>query len=168
MKPTRAPWRTPEGSRRLSEWVLISRPAIRPAAVAPNIRAPSTDESAQVCSPNNNTGGSSVRLRGAPAPPADGAGPVGGWLSEDGGPVVLHADDGPSVASRLLEGGLGAAGVRELAVGVVVEDEQAQERIRDGLREVQHRAVAVAVAGREQWSATDPAPDANGLLRPVV
>src|SRR3712207_7186473 len=70
--------------------------------------------------------------------------------SEDGGPVALHAHDGPALAPGPVERLLGAAGVRELAVGVVVEEEQSQGR-RLGLPgEVQHGAVTVAVPGGEQ------------------
>src|SRR5687767_11899929 len=168
MKPMRAACRTPNGSRNPSERALIARPASSPAIVAPNMTPARSTASTQAFSPKKTTSGDSSAPFGSP--PAKGAGTDGsrGSRSEHGGPVVLHADDGPSVAARLLEGGLGAGRVGELAVGVVVEDEQAQERSLDVLREVQHRAVAVAVAGGEQWSAADPAPDPDGLLGPVV
>ena len=63
---------------------------------------------------------------------------------------------------------LGAGRVVELAVGVVVQDEQAQRRLVRVLRELEHRDVAVRVAGGEQRPAAGAAPDADRLLRAVV
>src|SRR3954447_25658963 len=88
--------------------------------------------------------------------------------SEDRAPVVLHADDGPVVAGRLLQGLLGPGGVAELAVGVVVQDQQPQERLVGVPGELEHRAVAVGVAAGEQRTPADPAPDADRLLWSVV
>src|SRR4051794_4679423 len=72
---------------------------------------------------------------------------------EDGGPVVLDADDRPTFGVGLLEGLLGTAGVVELAVGVVVEQEQGEEWAVLMPREFEHRNVAVGVACGEQWPA---------------
>src|SRR4051812_3994824 len=47
------------------------------------------------------------------------------YRSEDALPVVPDAGDGPAVRGRSLEGLLGAGGVVELAIGVVVKHEQA-------------------------------------------
>jgi hypothetical protein len=43
---------------------------------------------------------------------------------EDGLPVVLHADHHPAQFLCLGEGGLGGTGVGELALGVVVVDDE--------------------------------------------
>ena len=67
-----------------------------------------------------------------------------------------------------LERLLGAGRVVELALGVVVQDEQAQGRLVRVLGEVEHRDVAVRVAGGEQRPAAGAAPDADRLLRAVV
>ena len=67
-----------------------------------------------------------------------------------------------------LERLLGAGGVVELALGVVVEDEQPQGRPVGVLGELEHRDVAVGVAGGEQRPAAGAAPDAHRLLGPVV
>ena len=64
----------------------------------------------------------------------------------------------------LLQRLLGAGGVGELALGVVVEHEQAQRRRSSRLGELEHRDVAVGVAGGEQRPAADAAPDAHRLL----
>src|SRR3954452_9690659 len=84
--------------------------------------------------------------------------------SEDRAPVVLHADDGPVVAGRLLQGLLGPGGVAELAGGVVVQDQQPQERLVGVPGELEHKPVAVGIPSREQRPPADPAPDADGLL----
>ena len=73
----------------------------------------------------------------------------------------------PSVTGSL-ECLFGAGGVVELALGVVVQDEQAQGRLVGVLGELEHRYVAVGVAGGEQRSATGAVPDADRLLRTVV
>ena len=70
--------------------------------------------------------------------------------------------------SRLLERALGALAVVELALRVVVEDEQAERRPVLPAREAQHRNVAVRVAGRDDRPASDPTPDPYRLDRPVV
>ena len=67
-----------------------------------------------------------------------------------------------------LERLLGAGGVVELALGVVVEEEQAQRWACRRAGEVEHRDVAVGVAGGEQRAAAGAAPDADRLLGPVV
>lgn len=59
--------------------------------------------------------------------------------AEDGVPVALHAHDDPALGLRVFEGVLGAGCVGELAVGVVVQDEQAQRRAVRRPREVHHR-----------------------------
>src|SRR4051794_12997122 len=68
---------------------------------------------------------------GASRLPMDAASPSrydrGSGPSEDGGPVVAHADHGPVAALGLVEHLLGAGGVRELPGGVVVADEQPEE-----------------------------------------
>src|SRR3954452_15178118 len=69
--------------------------------------------------------------------------------SEHLGPVVADAYDRPALAVGSFERLLGAGGVVELALGVVVEEEQAQEWPVAVLREVEHRDVAVRVAGCE-------------------
>ena len=58
-------------------------------------------------------------------------------------PVVLDADDGPAVRLRALERVLGARRVVELALGVVVEDEQPERRVV---------AAASAASGCRRWS----------------
>src|SRR5829696_225532 len=143
MKPMSAPWRTPIGSRNPSERALIARPASSPATVAPNMTPARSRARTHAFKPKKNT-------------------------SEHGGPVVLHADHGPAVASGLLQGALAAGRVGELPVLVVVQDEQPQERRVGVPREVEHRAVTVAVPGGEQRPAADPAPDPDRLLGAVV
>jgi hypothetical protein len=63
---------------------------------------------------------------------------------------------------------LGTTRVVELALGVVVEDEQSKERLVGMLGEVEHRNVAIRVAGSEEGSAADTAPDTDRLLRAIV
>src|SRR3954471_11476298 len=58
--------------------------------------------------------------------------------SEDGVPVVADADDRPTLVGGSPERFLGAGGVVELALGVVVEHEQAQRRPVLALAEVEH------------------------------
>src|SRR4051794_37447227 len=58
--------------------------------------------------------------------------------AEDAVPVVVDADDCPVVAGCLFECLLGTGGVVELALGVVVEDEQAQGLLVAVLAEVEH------------------------------
>src|SRR4051794_33510719 len=87
---------------------------------------------------------------------------------EDRGPVVFYADHRPAIRGRVLKRLLGAGGVGEFPRGVVVQDEQAQERLVGMPAELEHGDVAVGVAGGQQWPATDPAPDADRLLRAVV
>src|SRR4051812_41300380 len=69
---------------------------------------------------------------------------------EDGGPVILDACHRPAVAVGALERLLGAGRVVELAVGIVVQHEQPQERPGLMLGEVEHRDVPVRVPGGEQ------------------
>src|SRR3954471_2767086 len=80
--------------------------------------------------------------RGTTSPRSDDLGnrPWRWGNSEDGGPVGLHADHGPGLASRPVQHLLGTGGVAELPVRVVVEDEQAQTRQPGLLREVEHRS----------------------------
>src|SRR3954463_15369980 len=78
--------------------------------------------------------------------------------SEDAGPVILDADDRPTVGGGLVERLLGSCGIGELALGVVVQDEQAQERLVAVLAEVQHRDVAIGVAPRQQRPAARSTP----------
>ena len=66
------------------------------------------------------------------------------------------------------EGLLGAGGVVELALGVVVEDEQAKRRLVGVLGEVEHLDVAVGVARGEKRPTTGAAPDPDRFLRAVV
>src|SRR5690606_21601109 len=104
--------------------------------------------------------------RATPGPPWT-AGP-GPGRSEDRRPVVRDADDGPALAAGLPERLLGAGRVVELPLGVVVPDEQAQERPVLLPREVEHGDVAVRVADGEQRPAARAAPDPDRLLRAVV
>src|ERR671912_536088 len=143
MKPISAPCRTPNGSRNPSERALIARPASSPATVAPNMTPARSRARTPPFKPKKNT-------------------------SEHGVPVVLHADHRPAVASGLFPGALAPGRVGELPVLVIVQDEQPQERQPGVPREVEHRAVAVAVPGGEQRPAADPAPAPDRLLRPVV
>ena len=83
-------------------------------------------------------------------------------------PVVLDADDRPALGARRVECLLGAAGVVELALAVVVVDEQAQRRPALPAREPEHRDVAVRVARGEDRAAADAAPDPHRLDRAVV
>src|SRR4051794_20126822 len=78
---------------------------------------------------------------------------------EGRGPIASHADGRPPVPAGLRERLLRAAGVGELALGVVVDYEQAQVRLVVVPGEVQHRDVAVGVPGGEQRSAAGAAPD---------
>src|SRR5215217_1321487 len=91
-----------------------------------------------------------------------------GGTSEDGRPVVLDADDRPAAHAGLLQCLLGATLVIELALAIVVEDEQSKERLVLVPREVEHRDVTVRIPGSEERSAADAAPDAKRLLRAVV
>src|SRR5215217_237563 len=59
------------------------------------------------------------------------------WL-EHGGPVLVDADHGPAVGAGQLEGLLGAAGVVELALGVVVQHQQPQPRPGRAAGELEH------------------------------
>ena len=63
---------------------------------------------------------------------------------------------------------LGAGRVGELALGVVVEDEQPQCRAGPSAGVAEHRDVAVRVAAGEDRPAADPAPDPDRLDRTVV
>src|SRR3954452_12318200 len=87
---------------------------------------------------------------------------------EHGLPVVLDADDRPAVGDCLVERLLGPGGVRELALAVVMQDEQSQRWLVAVLGEVQHRDVAVGVTARQQRPAAGAAPDADRLLWAVV
>ena len=87
---------------------------------------------------------------------------------EDRRPVVLDADHRPALCLRPLQRVFRAGDVVELPVCIVVEDEQAEERLVGVLREVEHRNVAVRVAGGKERSAADTAPDPDRLLRAVV
>ena len=64
---------------------------------------------------------------------------AGRRMSEDGGPVVLDADDRPAAFGGPLQCLLGAGGVGELALAVVVQDEQAKGRPAGMLGELEHR-----------------------------
>ena len=68
----------------------------------------------------------------------------------------------------LLERLLGTGRVVELALGVVVQDEQPQRRRVRPAGVAQHRDVAVRVAAGEDRPPPDPAPDPHRLDRPVV
>ena len=61
-----------------------------------------------------------------------------------------------------------ACRVVEFALGIVVQDQQPQRRSGCGAREHEHFVIAVGVAGREDGTSADAAPDADGLLRAVV
>src|SRR5436305_9770919 len=68
---------------------------------------------------------------------------------ENGGPVVLDADDRPPELVGVFECLFGSAGVVELALVVVVEHEQADAWLVRMLGVFEHRNVAVGVAGGE-------------------
>jgi len=63
---------------------------------------------------------------------------------------------------------LGARDVVELAVRVIVQDQQPQARPPGLLGEGEHRDVAVGVAGRQQRPPADPVPDPHRLGGTVV
>src|SRR5271165_5799890 len=77
--------------------------------------------------------------------------------SEDGVPVVLHADDRPSSLVCLGHRVLGAFGVGELPLGVVVVDEQAEAG------DLEHRYIAIGVACGQERLSSRASPDVNGL-----
>src|ERR1700684_792042 len=89
-------------------------------------------------------------------------------VTEDGGPVISHAHYGPAVGGCQILGLLGACGVGEFTIGVIVGDEHPQGggARRSGVLE--HVDVAGRVARREDWSPTYPAPDPHRLHRAVV
>src|ERR1039457_5591847 len=89
-------------------------------------------------------------------------------LSEDGGPVVLHADDRPAALLGAFQRLLGTARVVELAPAVVVADEQAKGRLALMVGELEHRDVAVRIARGEERPAAGPAPDPDRFLRAIV
>src|SRR5262245_7398423 len=81
---------------------------------------------------------------------------------EDGGPVVLPAHDRPTDLLRPREGRLGASAVRELALVVVVRDEQRERRA------LEHLDVHVGVAAREDGQPPGLGEDVLGLARTHV
>src|SRR4051812_29203186 len=88
--------------------------------------------------------------------------------SENGGPVVLDADDGPAGGLRSFECLFRAGCVVELALCVVVADEQAQTRLVGMLAEVEQRDVAVRVPASKKRAAARATPDPDRLLWAVV
>jgi hypothetical protein len=93
---------------------------------------------------------------------------VGRLARKDGGPVVLDTDHGPPIGLSLAERLLRTRGVVELALGVVMQEEEPQCRPVGVVGELEHRRVAIRVAGREQRASADPVPDPHRLLRAVV
>ena len=67
-------------------------------------------------------------------------------ISENSRPVVLHAGNCPALVMGSFESTLSTCNIVELALAVVMEDEQPQERLVWVLREVEHLDVAVGVA----------------------
>src|SRR5207342_2685842 len=88
--------------------------------------------------------------------------------SEDRGPIVPDADDGPAIGARLRKRLVCAGRVRELALGVVVDDQQAERRLVIVLGELEHLDVAIRVAAGDDRSAPGPAPDPDRLLWSIV
>ena len=89
-------------------------------------------------------------------------------LAEHGRPVVLDAHDRPALRGRRLQRALGAGGVGELALRVVVQHEQPERRTILAAGVAQHRDVAVRVAAGDDRAPPDAAPDPHGLDRAVV
>ena len=89
-------------------------------------------------------------------------------------PVLTHAGDRPAEASSSVEDRLGVrishrrAGVRELALGVVMVHEQAERRQRTGVRVLEHLRVAGGVACGEDRPDPDVALDVDRLRRALV
>ena len=71
-------------------------------------------------------------------------------------------------ALRTLERLLRSRDVVELALGVVVQDEESQGGASLAAREAEHGHVSVRVSRAKDRAAADPAPDAHRLRRPVV
>src|SRR3954454_17921045 len=86
---------------------------------------------------------------------------------EDGRPVVLDAHHRPPIGVGLLERLLRAAGVVELAIGVVVEHERAERWPAPGPGELENRDFAVWVAGRQHGPAACSARESESLLQSV-
>jgi hypothetical protein len=89
-------------------------------------------------------------------------------MSEDGGSIVLDADDRPAALVGPLQCLPGAAGVIELALAVVMQDEQAKGRLVLMLGEIEHRDVAVRVASRQERPSAGAAPDPDRFLRAII
>jgi hypothetical protein len=72
-------------------------------------------------------------------------------------PSGFHADDRPAALADLLQYLLGAAGVVELALAVVMEDEQAKGWLVLMLGELEHGDIAVRVASSQERPAAGAA-----------
>ena len=89
-------------------------------------------------------------------------------VREHARPVVLDGHDRPALVRRTGQRVLRPLRVVELAIRVVVEDEQAQARPVLGAGEAQHLHIAVGVAAGHEGAPAETAPDPHGLLRAVV
>ena len=117
-------------------------------------------------------------LRFDPSAPGS-LGGLGDPLREDAVPVVLHADHRPAALPGLVEQRLGegadvrvrqavGGAVGELALGVVVQHQEAEARAVAGGGPFQHLAVAVGVAEGDLRPLADEEVDADRLAGAVV